>query len=300
MIYNSLILIEQSIKDVIETKLGSTGLLYRIHSRIKDKESISEKIERKDYKNNGKLLQDVIGIRIMTYFTEDINIISSYFSSIFNVVSYEHDSLKVNQFNPVRLNLVCKMEGQYLKEFEAWKNRYEESFKHIDSTFEIQIRTTLSEGWHEIEHTMRYKCKSEWESLESESRFLNGIHATLETSDMTLFNLFDEIAYQHYKNKNWMGMLRNKFRLRLEMEPLSNDLVCLLDNNPDLAKQLYKIERSDIIYQLMQNELNLHITFNNIVFLSNYLSINNSDIANLTPTEIIAEFGKIPKEDNLM
>ena len=286
-------LIEQSIKDSIESKLGSTGLLYRIYSRIKEKDSINEKIERKGYKENGKLLQDIIGIRIMTYFTEDINIISSYFSSIFKVVSYEHDSLTVNQFSPVRLNLVCKIEGEYLKEFEAWKNTYQESFKYIDSTFEIQIRTTLSEGWHEIEHTMRYKCKEEWESLQDESRFLNGIHATLETSDKTLFNLFDEIAYQHYKSKNWMGMLRNKYRLRFEMEPLSDQITDLLNNDSSLAKQLYKIERSDIIYQLIQNNVNLHITFNNIVFLSNYLSINDPHVERLTPSEIRTEFAKI-------
>nr|WP_255419996.1 MULTISPECIES: hypothetical protein [Parabacteroides] len=47
--------------------------------------------------------------------------------------------------------------GKRLEEFNTWKKRYSESFKNIDSTFKIQVRTTLSEGWHEIEHNMRYK-----------------------------------------------------------------------------------------------------------------------------------------------
>lgn len=293
MIYDSLIFIEQSIKDRVEAKLGRTGLLYRIYSRIKEKGSINEKIDRKGYRNNGKLLQDVIGIRIMTYFTEDINILAHYFSSLFTIVSYEHDSMQVNQFSPVRLNMVCRMEGESLKEFQTWKNKYKESFRYIDSTFEIQIRTTLSEGWHEIEHTMRYKCKEEWDSLENESRFLNGIHATLETSDKTLFSLFDEISYQHYKNKNWMGMLRNKYRLRFEMEHLSDEITEILDNNSECAKQVYKVERSEIIYQFIQNNLHLPITFNNIIYLSNHLYVLNEDLARITPPDIINEFNKI-------
>ncbi|MBK7959276.1 MAG: hypothetical protein IPK03_14995 [Bacteroidetes bacterium] len=27
----------------------------------------------------------------------------------------------------------------------------------VDSTFEVQLRTILSEGWHEIDHDLRYK-----------------------------------------------------------------------------------------------------------------------------------------------
>jgi len=299
MIYDGLIFLEQHIKETIDSKLDRTGLLYRLHSRIKDKKSINEKIQRKGYKYNGNLLQDIIGVRIMTYFPEDIEILSDYFSSIFNIVSYKHDQPRINEFNPVRLNLVCKMENELLEEFEMWKSKYKESFRYVDSTFEIQIRTTLSEGWHEIEHTMRYKCKDEWQSLSSESRLLNGIHATLETSDHTLFNLFEEIAYQHYKNKNWMGMLRNKYRLRFDIEPLSEEITTLLNHNRTLAKKLYKVNRNDIIYQLIQNQMGFHITFNNIIYLINYLSIKNKSISQITPQEILNEFqNKISKDQS--
>lgn len=81
MIYEGLILIEQNLKAIIESNLARTGLLYRMYSRIKEKSSIEEKIIRKGYKENGKLVQDLIGLRVMTYFNEDIEVLS-------NLVSY--------------------------------------------------------------------------------------------------------------------------------------------------------------------------------------------------------------------
>lgn len=44
-----------------------------------------------------------------------------------------------------------------------------------DATYEIQFRTTLSEGWHEIDHALRYKCKTDWDKHEDEERAFNGI-----------------------------------------------------------------------------------------------------------------------------
>lgn len=297
MIYDGLILIEQNLKAIIESNLARTGLLYRIHSRIKEKNSIEEKIIRKGYKENGKLIQDLIGLRVMTYFNEDIEVLIDYFSSIFEVVDLHHDNPKVNQFEPFMINIVCKLQGEALNEFNTWKNMYSDSFRYIDSTFEIQIRTTLSEGWHEIEHNMRYKCKNEWESLEDESRLLNGIYATLEISDRTLFSLFEDITYQHYKNKNWMGMLRNKFRLRFELEPLSNEIISLLDKDKNLAKQYLKIERNSVISKLVSHQLAMNISFNNLVFLCNYLFFKNKNLTQITPNNLIMHFNEIFDEE---
>lgn len=290
MQYEHFIPVEQDIREKIESSLEHTGLMYRVYSRIKNEESVNEKIKRKDYVENGKLIQDFIGVRIMTYFGEDIEILINYFSSIFEVVDFEQDKMDVNSFSPVRINMVCRLQGQQLAEFEKCKYVYD--LQNVDSTFEIQLRTTLSEGWHEIEHNMRYKCKNEWESLENESLLLNGIHATLVTSDQTLAKLFDEIAYQHYKNKNWTGMLRNKFRLRFDMNPLSTDIVSLFNKNKNLAKSFYKLNRREVIYKVIKHDLDIDISFDNIIYLCNYLYVNNHDILNFTPKPLVNKFRK--------
>lgn len=297
MIYEGLILIEQNLKAIIESNLARTGLLYRMYSRIKEKSSIEEKIIRKKYRENGKLVQDLIGLRVMTYFNEDIDVLVDYFSSIFEVVNLHHDSPKVNQFEPFMINIVCRLEGELLNEFNTWKNTYSDSFRYIDSTFEIQIRTTLSEGWHEIEHNMRYKCKNEWTSLEDESRLLNGIYASLEISDRTLFSLFEDIAYQHYKSRNWIGMLRNKFRLRFELQPLSNDIIAVFDKNKQLAKHLLKIERNAVIGSLVNYQLEMNITFDNLVYLCNYLLFKDKELIKLTPAKLLKHFDEVLMDD---
>lgn len=38
---------------------------------------------------------------------------------------------------------------------------------YIDDTFEIQIKTMFFEGWHEIEHDMRYKGEELWKNYKA-------------------------------------------------------------------------------------------------------------------------------------
>ena len=49
---------------------------------------------------------------------------------------------------------------------------------------------------------MRYKCLEQWEQLDTYSRVLNGLFATLNTCDWTMIQLFNDISYRNYKEKN--------------------------------------------------------------------------------------------------
>jgi ppGpp synthetase/RelA/SpoT-type nucleotidyltranferase len=285
-----LILIERNIREQIEISLKRTGLLYRLFSRIKDTNSIKEKIERKSYGINGKQMQDIIGFRITTYFSDDVNVLVDYFSSYFEKIDLQYDTPDKEVFKPLRKNLVCRMFGDNLQIFNEIKEMYLDEFNLIDSTFEIQFRTTLSEGWHEVDHNMKYKCQNEWK--DSQIRILNGIYATLETSDHALITLFEDNAYQHYKEKNWTGMLRNKYRLRFDLKPLSSEISTLLDRNNDLAKLLFKIGRRDIVNEIMNTNIRMKITFDNIVFLCNFLKIKNTEIYELTPDILKDDFNE--------
>ncbi|MDR0683228.1 MAG: RelA/SpoT domain-containing protein [Dysgonamonadaceae bacterium] len=288
--YEGLILIERNIRENIDSSLKRTGMLYRLHSRIKDANSIREKITRKDYKSNDKLMQDVIGFRITTYFNEDVKVLVDYFSTCFKKVDLQYDKPESEVFKPLRKNLVCRIKGDNLEIFEELKTIHKEEFELIDSTFEIQFRTTLSEGWHEVDHNMRYKCKNEWKTLEVQSRVLNGIYATLETSDHALINLFENIAYQHYKEKNWDGMIRNKYRLRFDLSSLSDALINIFNQDSDAAKKIFRIDRQEIINHIFTSNLRMKISFDNIVYLCNYLKLKNNDIYQITPDILKDDF----------
>ncbi len=211
--YNKLPNIEQQLRNYINTKLKRAGLLFRIYSRIKDENSVLEKIKHRQYESNNDLLQDLIGIKISTYFGDDIFVLSDYFNSHFEVLDYEEDDPIKNRFRPVRLNIVCGLPNNLAKQFNQLKKEYPNEMKYMDSTFEIQIRTLLADSWHQIDHEMRYKCKDEWKDYEARSELLDEIHANLGNNDKSLHGLFDDLSIQHYRNKSWMGMLRNKYRL---------------------------------------------------------------------------------------
>lgn len=282
-------LIKNNIEKDIEKQLDRIGILYRLHSIIKTTDSIIEKNGRNQYSTSNKLMQDIIGFRVITYFEDDVKLVADYFSSHYIKDNMQYDEPKVNEFNPLRKNLVCRMGGENLKTFNEVKGRHEE-LSFTDATFEIQFRTTLSEGWHEVEHNMRYKCKKEWSELEQESRVLNGIYATLETSDYTLRNLFNDISYKQYKAHDYSGMIRNKFRLRFKLQDLSIELREIFAANENIVKCMFKLSRKDLLYKLIDSGLRMPITFNNICFLCNYLYIKDEAIAKLTPNILVDDF----------
>ena len=119
------------------------------------------------------------------------------FSKKYEVVDTEEAIINTNNFEALRKNMVCRMPPAQVIVFNDFINSLNEGseYRLVDSTFEIQFRTTLSEGWHEVDHVLRYKCKDDWVGSEMESRMLNGIYATLETSDRALKALFDDPSH---------------------------------------------------------------------------------------------------------
>jgi putative GTP pyrophosphokinase len=272
--------IAKEIVESVEADLQRVGLLYRIFFRCKDSFSVDSKMGLKNYDGQKTFLRDAIGIRVNLYFADDLDILYRYirirFSKYFVEVTMDQNS--TTEFKPTRINIVFNLTEQQTKEFRdlVKDNR-------IDSTFEIQLRTVLSEGWHEVDHDMRYKCKTDWEGHEDLSRYFNGILASLETSDFSILNLFDQLAYRHYRAGNWKGMLRSKFRLRIQDKNANEALEALVHKNTDLQKQLFKLDRADFVNRLLKQGFNFPITFTNVVLILNHLFLNREDLKEFQP-----------------
>jgi ppGpp synthetase/RelA/SpoT-type nucleotidyltranferase len=282
-------LIEKDICSKICERLDRVGLLYRIFSRIKDSISIDQKIERKKaegkpYSKEGKKIQDIIGIRIVTYFHDDVDLVKEIISDLYEFVGEEIDKIEPTVFKPKRTNIVYSFDEIQKETFDqVVKITARESLQLSDHTFELQLRTILSEGWHEIDHSLRYKSKEEWKNHSEKERLLNGIYANLEVNDLALKSLFSDLAYQQFKEKNWEGMLRNKYRLKFQFSELKEELRQILNNQPQVAKQLFKVERVDTISKLSKLEIPLPINFNNIIYFVNKVELKNEDITKITP-----------------
>lgn len=177
------------------------------------------------------------------------------------------------------MNLVCKLPDKIVEEIDSkiW------DFP-IDQTFEIQVRTMFSEGWHEVEHDLRYKNKKDWQSHKELDRNLNGIFATLETCDWVILQILEQLSYQKYKAHDWEAMLRSRFRLRVGNSRLRPEIVELFTKNQEIAKGIYRADRRELLLYLSRKDtFPLPINLNNIVYLVNSLFLKDEKILEITP-----------------
>ena len=273
----------EEIKDCIlndlSRRMTQSGIMFRIFGRAKSVRSLEHKMQIKgDKYRAGAKIQDMIGVRIVLYFSEDVEAMEIFLCND-DLVDRSVDNLDVSTFRPQRLNLVKKIPEKYLKDFHAALPK--EYAPYLDDTYEIQIRTVFSEGWHEVEHDLRYKCEEDWEGCDFFSRQLNGVIATLETAQWSMGAIFHEMAQKNLVNGNYHAMLRNKLLLRFADDDLSEPLKAYLDTHEDIARQLYQTDRMVFLMALLNHDNPIPLLYDNAVFLINRIDIMDNGIMNL-------------------
>jgi ppGpp synthetase/RelA/SpoT-type nucleotidyltranferase len=278
--------IAEEVRREIDDLLSSVGLLFRVFARGKDSVSLAAKFAKDPgkYSVSGRLVQDVIGVRVALYFPDDIPIVKSILESRYKV---DHSASTIDtpdsdEFAVTRYNLVFRLPSELADNFTRISRR-----APIDATFEVQLRSILSEGWHEVEHDLRYKSKQHWNGHDDLSRVLNGIVATLETSEWSMGKIFDELAYRHYKSRNWNGMLPSLLRMRLR-GTMSMAISDALDANAQAAKDLLRIDRAQILKNLSKARPKIPTTPDNLILLWNLCGPRHECLAALTP-EIVRD-----------
>lgn len=273
-------LIKQLERKIVH-ELDKVGIFYRIFSRVKSNESTNVKLRIKDY-SNSKKMQDLLGIRVVLYFNDDMKNCERIISDLFTKVDESIDKPDAYTFRPTRRNIIYKLDSETAFDISPILRGM-----LIDDTFELQIRTVFSEGWHEVEHDLRYKCESEWGGYPDYSRTLNGLVATLETCDWSILKLFSDLAYENYKDENIIPMLRNKFRIRFLNDHLDSALEYILKENKGVLKNLFRLDREEVITELAKCRTSIPLTFNNIIYLCNYYFLKEREISEITPKVFI-------------
>lgn len=266
---------------ILEEKLKKAGFYYRVAYRVKAVDSTVNKLIYKDYRrvggeNEDKKMQDLIGIRIMLYFTDDVDICRSLLDTLF-VEPGEWEITENNEyeFKAMKVNGIFKLPGYLSKTIvNPMLSDY------MDDTFEVQVRTNSFEGWHEIEHDLRYKGSAFGIGNEALARKMNSILATLELCDDSFVQLLEDLGHQHYKFHKWGDMIRCHYRLKLNSEPMHPLIKEVFDENTELAKLFFKFDRTKVIRQLWNNtsEHGTAITINNIVKIVNQLGPNDEKL----------------------
>lgn len=265
----------------ISKGLDKAGIYYRIFARIKSAHSTAIKLVEKEekYETRKKGMQDIVGVRVVLYYYDDIPICKRILSNMFQLIpeDSEEDVPKAEDFSPIRRNYVFHLPDDIIEMFpqDLWENY------RIEKTFELQLRTIFSEGWYEVEHDVRYKHKEEWKAEEyyEYHRGLSSINATLEICDYEIVRRLEDLAYDCYKRGKLQPMLRYKLRIHLEQEDISDELMDTIQHTDGLMKMLYQTDREEILCCISHPEmLSLPKTMENIIYLCNELHIQNDTI----------------------
>lgn len=119
-----------------------------IERRVKTEKSLRGKLEIKGEKYNTiNDVTDLVGIRVITYYTDDVDKVAAIVKNLFKVDwenSVDKRKLhKLDSFGYNSLHYICHLRNE------------EGELKNIP--FEIQMRTALQHVWSAIEHDIGYK-----------------------------------------------------------------------------------------------------------------------------------------------
>lgn len=282
--------VKMSLLNTLVTKLNNAGIYFNSTSRIKSESSLLHKLETGKYsmQEGGRKIQDIIGIRINLFYLEDMDICEKILEETFLLDNWSKTKNEENKFEAQKCNGVFRIPSKYLRNIPAsvWN-------KPFDQTFEVQLRTVLFEGWHEIEHEMRYKYKlgsdsretDLWTGHEDLSRVMNSIIANLELCDWSIIQIFNSIHDSQYKEKNWENAIRSKYRLRITQDPLKPELREYLDKNPDIVAQFHQVTKRELVEILLNKKYHKELTPDRVIYLINKEIVHNDYISRLLDKE---------------
>ncbi|MDX6914206.1 hypothetical protein R9X49_03715 [Pectobacterium carotovorum] len=216
-----------SIHALLSSLLRKRGIeSHSISYRVKDKTSLSKKIDKKNKYTSLRDITDILGFRIVTFYSTDIDEIEKLIREEFEVDKEnsidKRKSIEPDRFGYMSLHYIVSLkEGRTnLPEYEGFKN-----FK-----FEVQIRTILQHGWAEIEHKLGYKSSN---SMPDEiRRSFSILSGTLELVDKEFINIknqiinYDEVTRQNIKkNKtNNTSINERSLAIFIEVDRLLNEV----------------------------------------------------------------------------
>lgn len=128
--------------------------VHSVSSRIKDKNSVKKKIEKKIDKYSSLWdITDISGIRIITYFEDDVDKIGSLIENEFVIDKLnsidKRKLLDPDRFGYLSLHYVVSISKK------RWELPEYNLYRGLKS--EVQVRSLLQHAWAEIEHDLGYK-----------------------------------------------------------------------------------------------------------------------------------------------
>ena len=193
-----------------ELVLRISGIVRHLHSppsvisRVKEFDSYYKKyvrfLKRGD---NFPFINDIIGIRIICPFLNDLSDVVKLIKANFDITQEEMkgEDLSYNEFGYESIHLLIKIPEDII----------EAAPSAGCLITEIQIRTILQDAWAEVEHELFYKAELNLYD-EPMKRKLHGVNATLMIADL----IFQEIRSHQRQLNGELGKRRGSFFKKIE------------------------------------------------------------------------------------
>jgi ppGpp synthetase/RelA/SpoT-type nucleotidyltranferase len=241
----------ENLKHALETIFSEKSVdVLTIKQRTKKLDNFLEKIQRKNYKDPFEEMEDICGIRLISYFPSEVEEIKEIIETEFDVLEIIN---KDNRNAPTQFGY--RSQHYILKIKKEWAKT--PHFKGLeDLKFEMQIRTVLMHAWAEIEHKLAYK---KFQHIPPQfRRKFSLLSAKLEEADEQFEELMRNIkdykvSFNVKKNKqdvnldNLMKIWNSKFpRTKKKIKEMRDILDRLQEANIPMHKLKQIVEREKI------------------------------------------------------
>lgn len=200
----------------VKKVLADNGVeVTAVEGRTKQRDSLVGKLIRKGHKYHSlDDITDIVGIRVITLFCDDVDRVASFMEKMFEVDWNESiDKRKMHQMNSFgynSLHYVCRIPAT------LW---HDEQYPEVNEIrFEVQMRSTLQHAWAAMEHDIGYK--SEIEAPAEYKRMFSRLAGILELADEEFARIRISVA-QHRRRMKALIQAGQLSEVRLDGETFS-------------------------------------------------------------------------------